>query len=384
MDVAYKKYLISFLVLIIGFNIASTALSSGKYTTFSFWNGFKVLKQTYLDSQYVNKNPKGWIPDEIVNSYAGAEYIRGVSPILIAPDTPPLGRYLIGLSEVIFNNENIISLFFSITSLLLMYFLGKEIFSPSLLAMIPPFLFSFEPIFKNQIIYSPLLDIMQLTFLLGCFYFFNKGIQNKNFLKYFIIANIFLGLFISTKFFITGLTIVAAWFLVVILRKYFSRIKILIITLPISIFILLTTYAKALMDNPNLIKFFGIQKYVFLYHKSQLILPLSIWPLLLINRWFVWYGDKPVISDPQWLITWPVITICSILTIFLYIFKRFPHNNSLEVLMAWVLFYFAFFSFGQITSRYFVILIPVLYIISIYGIVELLKLKFPKFRKLLI
>lgn len=360
--------------LFIVYNLFSPVfLTKSKYFLFEYWQNFDSLKKVYLNSQYVNKNPQGWIPDETVNSYAGGEYIKGENPVLIAADTPPLGRYIIGLSVIIFNNENILTLVFASISLLMMFAIGKQIFSSNALAIIPPALFSFEPIFKNQIIYSPLLDIFQLFFLLASFFYFNKGLLSKKSTLMFATSNIFLGLFISTKFFITGITIVAAWFIVLLIRRQKEKIKTLIFTLPISIIILLFSYIRLFAFDYSIRSFLGVQKYVFLYHKSQLILPLTIWPLLLFNKWFVWFGDKPIISDPQWLFTWPILTIISIITLILYATKKITISPSLEVLLAWVVFYIGFFSFGQISSRYFVILIPILYIISLYGIVSLYK-----------
>ena len=104
-----------------------------------------------------------------------------------------------------------------------------------------------------------------------------------------------------------------------------------------------------------------------------MILPLSIWPLILFNKWYVWYGNKPVISDAQWVITWPFITVLSILTTIFGALKKIKLNENAWVLICWVILYFAFFSFGQITSRYFVILIPVLYVIAFLGVVEISK-----------
>lgn len=367
-----------FLVLslfVICYNLFSAVfVVKAKYFSFDYWNNYSALKSIYLRSQYVSKHPTAIIPDETINSYAAGSYIKGESPVLIAADTPPLGRYLIGLSAIIFNNENIVTLFFASLALFLMYRIGRKVFYFRYLAILPPLVFSFEPIFKNQIIYSPLLDIFQLVFLLSAFYFFNLGLNSKKILLGFSIASLSLGLFISTKFFITGITIVFAWFLVLILRKEKERIKIALLTLPISVFILLLTYVRLFAFHYSLKSFLGVQKYVFLYHKSQLILPFSIWPLLLLNKWYVWFGDKPIISDSQWLITWPIVTIVSLITVILYVISKIPKNKNVEVLMSWVTFYVIFLSFGQITSRYFVILVPVLYIISLYGLVSFYKL----------
>ncbi len=356
------------------FNIGSTVWSlRDKYFSANYWQRFPALEKMYLGSQYVNKHPAGWIPDEYIEAYSGGAFIRGINPVYVLPDTPPLGKYLIGLSAVVFNNENTIILFSVMFSLILLYVLSYQIFSSKLLALIPPFLLSLEPIFKNQLVFVPLLDIIQLVFLLSSFIVFNKALNSKRSLLFLLLANAFVGLFISTKFFITGVIIEAAFYFVLLLKIDRKRLLELTLTFPVAVFILLLSYIRVFAFGYNLRNFLGIQKWVFLYHKSQLILPLSIWPLLLINKWYVWFGNKPFISDGQWSITWPIVTILSIVTIILYLFKKIDRNKNVEVLMSWFIFYVLFFSFGEISSRYFVILIPFLYIVSLYGIMEFLK-----------
>jgi hypothetical protein len=369
----FSKLIFIVLLGVIIFNIASTVYPlREKYFSSDYWQRFPVLEKSYLSSQYVNKHPTGWVPDETIQAYAGGAFIKGINPVYVLPDTPPLGKYLIGLSALFFNNENSVILLCTILSLILLYILSYQIFGSKYLALAPPFFLSFEPIFKNQLVYAPLLDIIQLVFLLAAFIIFNKALTSKKSLLFLLLANIFVGFFISTKFFITGAPIEAAFYLVLLLRKDKRRLLELTLTLPIAVFILLLSYVRVFAFGYAFNKFLGIQKWVFLYHKSQLILPLSIWPLMLFNKWYVWYGNNPVISDPQWLITWPIITLSTLATAALGILKKIKINENAWVIIVWAIFYFALFSFGEITSRYFVILIPILYIISVYGVVNLI------------
>ncbi len=372
----FRRLIFLFLVLIIFFNVASVVLvQKEKYFSSTYWQNFPSLEKLFLSSQYVNKHPVGWIPDETAFSYAGGKLIKGTSPVLVVPDAPPLGKYLIGLSTIIFNNDSVIILFSAIFSLILLYLVSLQIFSNKILAILPPFLLSFEPIFKNQLIYTPLLDLFQLVFLLSTFYFFNKGSSSKKPLLFFVLANTFIGLFISTKFFMSGLTIIAACLIVLALRKDKQKIATFILTSPIAILILLLSYVRVFAFGYSIHGFLGIQKWVYLYHNSQLILPFSVWPLIILNQWHVWFGNTPVIKDGQWLITWPIISIISLVTVMLYVFKRIPRDPKLEILMAWFIVYMCFLSLGQTFSRYFVILIPILYIIALYPIFYLLRTK---------
>jgi len=377
MEMAYKKIKINpkiinkiiFIIFIgiIFFNVGGTVLNlKEKYTSSNYWQNYKALEKAYYNSIY--KNKKGiFLPDETLYSYISGALVRGKSPILLNPEVPPFGTYLIGFSILFLNNQHIIILFFAILSLFIMYLLGKQIYSSKITPLIPVVLFSSEAIFKNQLIYTPLLDIIQLAFLLTIFYFFNKYIiDKKNSIRNVLLVNIFLGFFISTKFFGTGIAVVLSILITLIIHSEFKKIKMFILTLPVAVFILYFNYIKVLIDGYPINRFFGIQKWIFLYNQGHVTQPFSIWPLILLNKWYVWFGNKPVISDPQWLITWPIITIGSFLTIIINFAKRIA-KREVEILFLWILVYFFTMSFVQATARYFVILIPVLYLVIIYG-----------------
>ena len=363
-----QKIIQIILFLIIIFNFSSVIWQNkDKYSANNYWQQYPDFKKIYYHSIYKDKTGT-WLPDETLYSYIGGALIKGANPILLNPEVPPFGTYLIGLSALIFNNQHVVILFFGVLDLYLMYLLGKQIYASKITPLIPVTIFSLEPIFKNQLIYTPLLDIIQLSFLLGIFYFFNKFILSKsNLIRQILIINILLGLFISTKFFGTGFAVVLSILATLLFYAEFKKIKLFFITLPISVIILYLNYFKVLIDGYPFNRFLGIQKWIFLYNEGHVTQPFTIWPLLFLNKWFVWFGNKPVISDPQWLITWPIITTVSLLTALRSIVKK-NIKKEVGILIFWILIYLAMMSFVQISARYFVILIPVLYLVSVYGI----------------
>lgn len=363
-----EKVIFLILLGVIFFNVGNTVWNlKEKYLASNYWQNYKGLEKAYYDSIYKNKYGI-WLPDETLYSYIGGALINGGNPILLNPEVPPLGTYLIGLSILIFNNQHIIILFFGVLDLYLLYLLGKQIYSSNITPIIPVVLFSSEPMFKNQLIYTPLLDIIQLSFLLGIFYFFNKFILTKNnLLKYAFILNILLGCFISTKFFGTGFAVVLSILATLLFYHEFKKIKLFLVTLPVAVIILYVNYVKVLIDGYPINRFLGIQKWIFLYNKGHVTQPFTIWPLLFFNKWYVWFGDKPVITDPQWLITWPIITSFSIITMLIGFIKK-NVKEELAILLFWILIYLLLMSFVQISARYLIILIPFLYLVSIYGI----------------
>lgn len=365
----FKKLFIIGSILVICFNIWSIVNQNHDlFFSHTYWQRFPSLQQVFLSSQYVNKHPKGWIPDETAFSYAGGMYMKGTNPVLVVPDAPPLGKYFIGISIAVFNNENDIILLSAIASLVLLFFLGKQVLRNTTLALIPPLLFSFEPIFKNQLIYTPLLDIFQLVFLLASFYVFNKALTQKQAWVDILLSGILIGCFMATKFWVSGITIMVSWMITLFLLKKWKLFLPAIAASLIALSIVPLSYIRVFAFGYTLRSFFGIQKWVFLYHQSNLILPFSVWPLLLLNRWYVWFGSKPVISDSQWSITWPLLTLIGVCTILGMIFRKISVQKEVILLVVWPLIYLLFFSVGQIFSRYFLILIPVLYLVSVYAL----------------
>lgn len=370
----FKKIIQIILFLVIVYNFSSVIRQNkDKYLANNYWQKFPSLKQTYYGSIYKNKYGT-WVHDEILYSYIGGALIKGASPILLNPEVPPFGTYLIGISALIFSNQNIIIAIFGVLTLLLMYLIGKQIYNSNLIALLPPLFISFEPIFRNQFFYTPLLDIIQLTFLLSIFYFFNKSIHGDNYKKYYLIVIVLLGFFISTKFYGTGIAIVGALIAALFLNFNKKRFIFFLCLLPLSIIILYATYFRVLIDGYPFHRFLGIQKWIYLYNMGHLTQPFTIWPLLFFNQWHVWFGNIPIITDSQWLITWPIFTTISLLTMFSYFFLFKKKKKEIEILFLWVAMYIILMSFVQISARYFVILIPVLYLVGVYGLLEFIKL----------
>jgi hypothetical protein len=366
------KAIFIILVGIILFNVFSVVLQQKEKYFINYKTSYSSLERTYYASIYKDKHGT-WIPDENLYSYIGGALVRGKSPIFLNPEVPPFGTYLIGLSTVLFNNQHVIIVFFAVLSLYLMYLVGKQIYQSGIMALIPPLLLSFEPIFKNQLIYTPLLDIIQLVFLLSVFYFLNKAIQAKNkFLVYILLVNVFLGLFISTKFFGSGITVAFAILATFLVHKEWKRLVIALLTMPVAVLILYANYLKVLIDGYPLNKFLGIQKWIFLYNSGHLMKPLSIWPLLFLNKWYQSFGKQNISSDPQWLISWPIVTTISLLTLVTHFLKRIS-KREIEPLFFWAISYLLLMSLVDANARYFVILIPILYMIALYGIIELTK-----------
>jgi dolichyl-phosphate-mannose--protein O-mannosyl transferase len=84
------------------------------------------------------------------------------------------------------------------------FLLAKKATKNSIIALIPLGIFINESLFLNKFSYAPLVEPIQLPFILFSFYSFIRALEDKKYKKWFVLTSILLGIVISTRFFVTG------------------------------------------------------------------------------------------------------------------------------------------------------------------------------------
>lgn len=365
-----KRYKLIFILLLLLILIRPTQLVfENKNYLFSpgFEKQYEGYRQAYYSSQFVQKENPIIIGDEVFRSFAGGAFLKGLNPIMITHDHPPLGNYIIALSIFIFDNPRTIVVFMLVLIGLGTFLIARQAIGSSLISLIPFGIFINEPIFLNKLKYIPLVEPIQFPFILFAFYFFIKAVSDKKYLKWFILTSLFLGGVISTRFFVTGAVIVFCMILYLIIENRGINRKLIyfILTLPISLVVLIASYTRTIMDGYSIIQIFGIQKYILAYHKSKFILPFSFWDLLLFNRWHTWWGGNAIIKDPQWIILWPISVILTFVHGIYFLIKKLRLNNAEKFLFIWLIVYTLTLSTGYSSTNYFLTIIPFFYILSV-------------------
>ncbi|MEK7165508.1 MAG: glycosyltransferase family 39 protein [Patescibacteria group bacterium] len=158
---------------------------------------YALYTDRYERSQYVlNIRATNIISDDDLYSYAGYYYITGGEVSRVNFENPPLGKYLIGISILLFNNQRVIYIFYTLLFLLLIYKMGLLIFKNPVIASMGVFWAVIDPYFTRQMFY-PMLDLPMAIFFIIGLYKFIIGRQSKNYL----ISSLFFGLSMATKFF---------------------------------------------------------------------------------------------------------------------------------------------------------------------------------------
>ncbi len=324
------------------------------------------LKKLYYESQYTKKNPTAIIPDEIFEAFAGGIFLKGLNPILIVHDHPPLGRYLVSLSIAFFNNASTLMIPMYFLSSLGLFLVSRLTLKNNLLALIPVAFFTNEPLMISHLVLTPLSELTQLPFIFFTFYFFLKSINDKKYLKWFVLESFGLGVVVSTRFFILGLCMMSVMIAFFVIKKEFNKKLIhFILMQPLSLVVLFLSYSVTIIDGYSLVKVLGVQKYIFLYHKSAITNPLSFWDLLIFNRWHTWWGSRAIQHDSQWNIVWPLSVFITILGSGIFVIKKINFSDPEKLILLWVVFYSLMLSVGYTSVRYFLPILPFFYILAI-------------------
>lgn len=328
---------------------------------------YEHLKDMYYNSQFVKKINPGIIPDEKIYAFGGGIFLKGINPILIVHDHPPLGRYIISLSILLFDNSSTIPFFLHIASAIGIFLISQNIFKNKFLSLIPTGIFINEPLYLTKFIFTPLLETIQLTFIIFGIYFFIKGVSEKKFGRWFFLTSVMLGFVISTRFFVPGLFMIFTFASYIILNRilFSKRTALFIAYLPLALLILIASYARTIQLGYSIWQIFGIQKYIFFYQSSKLILPFSFWDLLLFNKWHTWWGDMRILSDSNWIVIWPISFLFSLLLLLFFLFRQEKLLTGEKIVLLWTIFYMAMLSAGTTTTRFFLPLSPFFYILSV-------------------
>jgi hypothetical protein len=334
-------------------------------------NTYKGFEQAFNYSQYRQKKNPGIIPDETVYSYAAGAYLHGIDPILINSERAPLGKYLFSLSILFFKNDKLIILPLGLLTLFSLWLLGTQVLRDRWLALVPVILLTLEPLFLNQFVYVPLLDIVQLPFILLSLYFFIREEKRGTFW----VTALMVGLVMATKTIYTGLLLFSVFGAYLTITRQYKKILTLFLSVPVFGVIVCLSYMRTFVSGYSFYQFLGFQKWILLYDQSKLLYPFSIWRLVFLNQWQAWWGDFRILRADDWQITWPFFTGATFATGLLVLVRKFKTFPALSVALLWILIYGIFISLGISSSRFLLPFLPVSYIIATYGISKLICLK---------
>jgi predicted membrane-bound dolichyl-phosphate-mannose-protein mannosyltransferase len=263
--------------------------------------------QLYSNSQYV-KGPlsMGGIGDD--GLYAFAEYyylFQGGDVSSVNFEHPPLGKYLIGLSIFLFQNENLINLFYFAVLLLVTYKLCLKILKNQLVSLIAVFILSIDPLFLDNLIRSQLDLPLTLFFTLGVYYYL-KGSGNR---KNYYFSNLFMGMAFSTRFF-PFLPVIILYFLILLFIYQKDQMKYFFLSCFLIPIIYLVAHTAFFIYHPSLIEFLQHKKWMLSWFRGSKVIIGNIWKDIFTGYYFDSTGK--VRRNDLWTPVIPIVAVFSL------------------------------------------------------------------------
>ena len=325
-------------------------------------------KDRFEHSQWALPLSKRIIGDDGLFSYIGYGLINEAPLTGFNAETPPLGKYLIGLSVSIFKNPAYYALSFGIGSLFLFYLISKRLLDANMFALFAVGLLFVDPLFINQF-WRAWVDIVQLFFLLVNLFFFLISVYNKSNRAFIfsLVSGVSLGLFAETK---PPILLLVALFLESAFFIYKKKIKAYFIFI-IGVFIgILIPYSKFFLDGNSFLDFLKLQKYVMdFYLKSQVVVHKeAIWQTLFLGK-FPNISDGSFTYISEWWIMLPVISSIGIFASLIFLFKK-------DITLIWrglsifILATLVIYTLIPAYPRYLVIILPFFYLFFVKAIIS--------------
>lgn len=321
--------------------------------------------QVFSHSQLVKGDKAAvFLSDSEVYAIVGYKYARGEDPTKIHAEVPPLGKYLIGVSIILFGNPVAILPVVGVLVLLLLYLFSLRVLEDKIAAIIVTGLFSLDPLFREHILTST-VELPHLLFLLASLIFFLKGLNRPG---YFLLASASLGAMMASKIYISGLALLA------ILVSFLSatwQVESLVffflslVALPISYS---AAYAVHLIRNPDLLAFAQFQRWLAIWWAGSPQVPWGgVFKILLTGRWQTWWSNREVISFESWTPVWPLTTTASLVGALLALARR---EKKVLLVVFWVAGYLLFLAPAATFPRHLLAVLPGLYLLLVYAIMK--------------
>jgi len=323
-------------------------LNLSLYTT-SF--NVKELEEKYFKSSYILGDKSDiTLSDADLYVVEGNMLVNQAKDLEnLTPGHPPLGKYIIGISQKLFNNPYVFQFVGFLLVLFLFFLISKSVFLTLLI--------SFEPLLVSQI-NQTLIDIYLLVFQLASILFFLKFIeQKKSGLTFAFFSWFFLGLALATKFFPVSIPLTITIVLYTVFSADFKKFKELMVSLPVAGFAFLLGHVSYFFHHQSLILFIKYIRYqINWWAGSPQVAPFSIFKIIFQNKWPTWWGEG-IIKIKEWWVGWPILTSLAI----------FSYQNNFMFL--YLLISLLFLSFQAVFPRHLLSIMPIIYLLA-YGTIN--------------
>ncbi|HCM37474.1 MAG: hypothetical protein UV61_C0001G0098 [Candidatus Gottesmanbacteria bacterium GW2011_GWB1_43_11] len=299
---------------------------------------FDYYADQYLHSQYVEgEGSKYIVSDYDLYSFAGHYYFTGGEVSRVNFENPPLGKYLLGLSIYLFNNQVVIYIAYALLYLWITYKFGILLLKRFDIGILALVLLVIDPYFLHAMS-MPLLDLPMATFFLIGLYLFTTARS----MKWYVLSSVFFGISIATKFF----PFFAVILLCLVLYQWRYRRQhfwTFILTLPIIFLVYIASFFEFFINRQqDLVAFFQYQWWVIRWRMGNPIVVGNILNGIFFGREKIWWteGGGYVFWTEEWSILMPITVITAFASIFIlekkHLYKLF--YGYVVIFMTYIIF----------------------------------------------
>lgn len=316
--------------------------------------------QLYSQSQYViGQLSKGGIGDDGLYAFAGYYYLfQGGDVSAVNFEHPPLGKYLIGVSILLFKNENIINLIYFCILLIMTYKMGKIILKSNFISLLGIAILAFDPLLLDNLLRS-LLELPFTLFVVTAVYFFTLSLKKDSYL---FLSMLFWGAAFSVKFF-PFIVIIYLYLFIIIFVARRKSLKIFLGSSFLILTVYLITHLSFFIYHPSLLEFVRHKKWMLSWFKGSPSIFGNIWRNV-FHGIYIDPTGKSVLTNNYWTPIIPLIVILAVTRIRKAIFT----NKQLPLLTIYgfcliYLIYLTVLTSGQ--QRFLMPIYPLLIILSL-------------------
>ena len=293
-------------MLIVTFHIFVFLLNNSIHFTNPF--NPEYYGKLYSQSQYVvGSLSEGGIGDDGLYAFAGYYYLFGAGDVSsVNFEHPPLGKYLIGLSILLFGNQNIINIIYFVLLLVVTFHLAKAVGLGRFGSWICILVVGLDPLFLDHLLRS-LLDLPFTLYFVSAVYFFLKGLKTT---KYFLLSNILWGAAFSTRFFPAFVFVYLLELTYIVwLKKSVKQFLYTSLTIPV---VYLLTHIMFFVYHPSFVEFLRHKRWMLSWFSGSVSIAGNIWRSLM-SGWYINPSGLLRRSD-HWWITVPVVVASAALS----------------------------------------------------------------------
>ncbi|MBI2593727.1 glycosyltransferase family 39 protein [Candidatus Daviesbacteria bacterium] len=157
----------------------------------------EYYENLYYHSQWNITGSTRGMSDGMLYKFVGYRLVQGENPFYLNYEAPPFGKYLYGLAEYFFGNPYLVSLGLYLLSVIVFWFLTRELFQKKKYSLAVLLVFTTTPFIATQV-RDTMLDLPLTAFFLIHIFFFMKFL-NKPRIFFLGLSGVFLGLATGTK-----------------------------------------------------------------------------------------------------------------------------------------------------------------------------------------